>query len=180
MDDAAQAILIHLLKMQISANKGCLIDSTFGESHVEVLNKIFKHLNYKPIQVVCYAEKNILKERYYNRSINNLRHPGHLDNVLADSFEKINSRFNVTRPLNLNSSNFEVDTSANNDKEIKDIILSIDSFNILAVKIFSFIILQSEDNFISSLYILLIFDIILGINSLYSAIGLGFGIYGNI
>ena len=126
MDDAAQAILIYLLEMQISAKKGCLIDSTFGESHVEVLNKIFKKLDYKPIQVVCYAEKNILKERYYNRSINNLRHPGHLDSFLADSFENINSRFNVNRPLNLYSSNFEVDTSTNNDKEIKNIILSIE------------------------------------------------------
>ena len=125
MDDAAQAILIHLLKMQISANKGCLIDSTFGESHVEVLNKIFKHLNYKPIQVVCFAEKNILKERYYDRSINNLRHPGHLDSVLA-TLLKNNSRFNVNSPLNLYSSNFEINTSSNNDKKIKDLILSIE------------------------------------------------------
>ena len=41
MDDAARAILFHLLEMQISANKGCLFDSTFGKSHVEELNRSF-------------------------------------------------------------------------------------------------------------------------------------------
>tara|TARA_B100000003_G_scaffold128177_1_gene114920 strand:- start:65 stop:634 length:570 start_codon:yes stop_codon:yes gene_type:complete len=126
MDDAAQAILFHLLEMQISVNKGCLFDSTFGKSHVEELNRIFKHYDHKPIQIVCYAKKNILKERYYNRAINSLRHPGHLDTVLAESFEKINSLYNAKKPLDLSSYNFLIDTSANNDKEINDIILSID------------------------------------------------------
>ena len=62
MDDAAQAILIHLLKMQISANKGYLIDSTFGESHVEVLNKIFKHLNYKQYKLFVSQKRIYLKK----------------------------------------------------------------------------------------------------------------------
>ena len=125
MDDAAQAILLYLIETHVQADTGCLIDSTFGESHVPHLKKSFNRYNFKPIQVVCYAEKEILKKRYHNRVNQNLRHPGHLDKILADSFEEINEMFNINKPLSLDSHNFVVDTSCFKEEDFNGLIESI-------------------------------------------------------
>ena len=125
MDAAAQAILLYIIESHVEAETGCLIDSTFGESHVPHLKKIINRYNYKPIQVVCCAEKTILKERYHNRANKNLRHPGHLDHILADSFEEINKMFNINNPLSLDSHNFVIDTSNFKEEDFNGLIESI-------------------------------------------------------
>ncbi len=125
MDAAAQAILFYLIEAHVEAETGCLIDSTFVESHVPHLKNIFDRYNCKPIQVVCSAEKKILKKRYQNRANKNLRHPGHLDHILADSFEEINKMFNVNNPLSLDSHNFVIDTSKFKEEDFDSLIESI-------------------------------------------------------
>ena len=125
MDDAAQSILLYLIETHVQADSGCVIDSTFGDNHVPHLNKLINRYDFKPIQVVCSAEKEILKKRYYNRANQNLRHPGHLDKILADSFEEINEMFNINKPLNLDSHNFKVDTSDFKEENFNRLIDSI-------------------------------------------------------
>ena len=127
MDDAAQAILLYLIETHVQADTGCLIDSTFGESHSPYLEKLINRYNFKPIQVVCYADKEILKKRYHDRANQNLRHPGHLDNFLADSFEEINEMFNINKPLTLDSHNFKVDTSHFKEENFNRLIDSINN-----------------------------------------------------
>jgi len=129
MDDAAQSILMYLIEEHVNSNTGCLIDSTFGKSHVPNLKKLFNHYNFKPIQVVCFAEIEILRKRYHNRANQNLRHPGHLDKILADSFEKINEMFNINKPLTLDSHNFKVDTSSFTEEDFDSL---IDSINVIS------------------------------------------------
>ena len=125
MDDAAQSILLYLIETHVQADSGCLIDSTFGDNHVPHLNELINRYDFKPIQVVCSAEKEILKKRYYNRANQNLRHPGHLDKILADSFEEINEMFNINKPLTLDSYDFKVDTSHFKEENFNGLIDSI-------------------------------------------------------
>ena len=127
MDDAAQSILLYLIEAHVEADSGCLIDSTFGDNHVPHLNELINRYDFKPIQVVCSAEKEILKKRYYNRANQNLRHPGHLDKILADSFEEINEMFNINKPLTLDSHNFKVDTSEFKEENFNRLIDSINN-----------------------------------------------------
>ena len=129
MDDAAQSILLYLIETHVQADSGCVIDSTFGDNHVPCLNKLINRYDFKPIQVVCSAEKEILKKRYYNRANQNLRHPGHLDKILADSFEEINEMFNINKPLTLDSHNFKVDTSSFTEEDFDSL---IDSINVIS------------------------------------------------
>ena len=127
IDDAAQSILMYLIETHVRADTGCLIDSTFVESHVPQLKKSLDLYNYKPIQVVCSAKKEILRKRYNNRVTQNLRHPGHLDHILADSFDEINEMFNINKPLSLDSHNFAVDTSYFKEVDFDVLIESINN-----------------------------------------------------
>jgi len=110
MDDASLEILFYLIKAQVQAGCGCVIDSTFQARHVPALNAILDGGPAAPIQIHCRAETAVLLERYRRRAETGERHPGHLDQNLLAHFdgEALERAF---RPLQLTGHLIRVDTT---------------------------------------------------------------------
>ena len=124
MDEASVAILFQLIEAHIRVKKSCIIDCTFDEIHSSTFKKLKSKYFFFPIQIYCYADLDVLSQRYKERAETRERHPGHFDNLLLQSFLEDPSRYDL-RPLDIEGAMFSINTTNYTSKDYDKLILSI-------------------------------------------------------
>jgi predicted kinase len=124
MDDAAKTILCYLIEAQLSAHQACVIDSTFQSTELPTLLAIFERHPCVPIQVHCRADADLIEDRYRRRAATGERHPGHLDQFLADSFDKAELE-RVYQPLAIGGHVLDADTTDFSDADFEKLLESV-------------------------------------------------------
>ncbi len=108
---ASMAMLYDLLGIQLTAGRPCVVESNFypefATSNFLALKKKFR---FKPLQIVCLANPQVLSERWHKRVCSQERHPGHVNHVLADEFgfAELRDKF---RALEIGGRVLQVDTT---------------------------------------------------------------------
>ena len=124
IDEASVAILFQLIEAHIQVKKSCIIDSTFDKIHSSTFKKLKSKYFFFPIQIYCYADLDVLSQRYKKRAETRERHPGHFDNLLLQSFLKDPSRYDL-RPIDVEGAMFSINTTNHTSKDYDKLIDSI-------------------------------------------------------
>lgn len=124
MDEASVAILFQLIEAHIQVKKSCIIDCTFDEIHSSTFKKLKSKYFFFPIQIYCYADLDVLSQRYKERAETRERHPGHFDNLLLQSFLEDPSRYDLV-PLDIEGAMFSINTTNHSSKDYDQLIDSI-------------------------------------------------------
>ena len=124
MDEASVAILFQLIEAHIQAKKSCIIDCTFDEIHSSTFKKLKSKYFFFLIQIYCYADVNVLTQRYKERAETRERHAGHFDNLLLQSFLEDPSRYDL-QPIDIAGAMFSINTTTHTPKDYDKLIVSI-------------------------------------------------------
>ena len=124
MDEASVAILFQLIEAHIQVQKSCIIDGTFDEFHSSTFKKLKSKYFFFPIQIYCYADLDVLSQRYKERAETRERHPGHFDNLLLQSFLEDPSRYDLG-PIDIEGAMFSINTTNFTSKDYDELIDSI-------------------------------------------------------
>ena len=124
MDEASVAILFQLIEAEIQVKKSCIIDCTFDEIHSSTFKKLKSKYFFFPIQIYCYADLDVLSQRYKERAATRERHAGHFDNLLLKSFLEDPSRYDLG-PIDIEGAMFSINTSKHTSKDYDELIDSI-------------------------------------------------------
>lgn len=124
MDEASVAILFQLIEAQIQVKKSCIVDCTFDEIHSSTFKKLKSKYFFFPIQIYCYADLDVLSQRYKERAATRERHPGHFDNLLLQSFLEDPSRYDLG-PIDIEGAMFSINTTNHTSKDYDELIDSI-------------------------------------------------------
>ena len=124
MDEVSVAILFQLIEAHIQVKKSCIIDGTFDEIHSSTFKKLKSKYFFFPIQIYCYADLDVLSQRYKERAETRERHPGHFDNLLLQSFLEDPNRYDL-RPLDIEGAMFSINTTNHSSKDYDQLIDSI-------------------------------------------------------
>lgn len=88
-----------------------ILESNFNpKSDDQKLKKILTSKKFKLIQVLCFADGQILADRFRKRAVNGKRHPGHVDDSNFEEFEKELLKGKAGK-LNLEAKLIEIDTT---------------------------------------------------------------------
>jgi predicted kinase len=126
MDNAAITILFYLLEMQLQAGCACIIDSTFEARHTSKLQTLMSQFPFTPIQILCRTEGSELAKRYQRRAETNERHPGHLDQVLLDTFDMEKLELTFQQPLDIGGRVLSVDSTDFKEDDYQKLLHSIE------------------------------------------------------
>jgi len=90
LDIASAALLFQFLEGQAAVGRSCIIDHWFNSTD-DIQRLVNVQSKYKVIiiQVLCYADGNILVDRFKERSLSGMRHPGHCDHLTFDEHRPI-------------------------------------------------------------------------------------------
>ena len=124
MDEASVAILFQLIEAQIQVKKSCIVDCTFDEIHSSTFKKLKSKYFFFPIQIYCYADLDVLSQRYKERAATRERHLGHFDNLLLQSFLEDPSRYDLG-PIDIEGAMFSINTTNHTSKDYDELIDSI-------------------------------------------------------
>jgi predicted kinase len=86
---ATFAVMYEMLGSLLRARVSCIVESNFD---VEIASAKFRTLNqrfpFKPFQVVCVTQSQVLLERFRHRDETGERHPGHVDHLGYDEIRE--------------------------------------------------------------------------------------------
>jgi predicted kinase len=83
-------LLFHIIEAQLRACTSFIVEANFHVAfHEERFNTLRGLYDFVPFQVMCYADGDILYERFKQRSASGERHPGHVDDMNLDEMEEI-------------------------------------------------------------------------------------------
>jgi len=106
---ATYAILYHMVEAELRAGASFVVESNFHRAFAsEKFAELRKHYDYDAFQVLCYADGDVLYERFKERSESGERHPGHVDDMNYDEFEEILRRGRHD-PLDISGPLYEID-----------------------------------------------------------------------
>lgn len=111
LDNVSVALLFQFLEGQIAVDRSCIIDHWF-DSTDDIQRLVDAQAKYKIaiIQILCYADGNILVDRFKERSLSEMRHPGHCDRFTFDEHRPI-LQVGRMKPLPSTGPLIELDTS---------------------------------------------------------------------
>jgi predicted kinase len=124
MDEAAVSILLYLIEEQSRAGHACVVDSTFQQKDRSRLKALRDRSLFLPVQVHCRTESTELARRYRQRAHGHERHPGHLDDQLAATFDADALREQY-RPLELGGPVFPIDTTTRLEDPVQSLLKSL-------------------------------------------------------
>jgi len=106
---ATYTILYHIIEAELRAGASCVVESNFHRALTsEKFAELRKKYDYDAFQILCYADGDILFERFKERSESGKRHPGHVDEMNYDEFEEILRRGRHD-PIDISGPLYEVD-----------------------------------------------------------------------
>lgn len=105
---AAYRILDHVVKENLDAGHGAIIESNFiAEFDSRRIQEILSQTRVKAVQILLYSKEDIRSERFRSRVSSGNRHPGHHD---LDQFqESIGDE--RRKPLDIDAPLIEIDTT---------------------------------------------------------------------
>lgn len=82
---ASYDLLYYFAEAQLAAKQSIIVEANF-RTHTDSSKMLRLVVEYQchPFQFHCYAEKQVLVERFQNRATSPDRHPGHLDHLTLD------------------------------------------------------------------------------------------------
>lgn len=106
---ATYRILYHIIEAELRASASFVVESNFDPA---LANEVFADLraryDFDAFQILCYADGDVLFERFKARSESGERHPGHNDDMNYDELEEILRR-GRHEPLDIDGETYEVD-----------------------------------------------------------------------
>jgi predicted kinase len=84
--------LVHyMLEQFLAAGQSVIVESNFGRGpdDAERFAALQEQYGCRTVQVLCEADAAILYKRFKRRAESGERHPGHVDHVLLDEFERL-------------------------------------------------------------------------------------------
>jgi predicted kinase len=111
LSEACNRLLLHFAEALLTAGQSVILESNFPP---QAFSPHFRALHtrcaFRPVQILCVAEGEVLVERFRRRWESGERHPGHVDD---QSFEEIRQTLLPGRlpPLDLDGPLIEVDTT---------------------------------------------------------------------
>ena len=108
---ASYALLFYVAESLIRAGDSLIVEGNFRPDYdSEAFHKLQKKYALKSLQIYCDTKVDILAERYRERSESGTRHPGHLDTLVAQNFERDMSRGRY-KPLKIEGDPIYLDTT---------------------------------------------------------------------
>jgi adenylate kinase family enzyme len=82
LDVPSMELLYKFIEIEFNAEKTCIVENPFdpikdGERFIKLKQKY----NYIPIQILCFAQGDVLVKRFKDRAEAGNRHPGHQDHL---------------------------------------------------------------------------------------------------
>lgn len=106
---ATYAILYHILEAELKAGASLVVESNFHPTYDnEKFATLHERYDFNMVQVLCFADGDVLYERFKERSESGERHPGHVDEMNLEEFEEILRRGRHD-PLDIGGEIYEID-----------------------------------------------------------------------
>ncbi|MBN2090955.1 AAA family ATPase [candidate division KSB1 bacterium] len=78
-------LIFYFLEIQLQAKKTVIIESNFSDQeHTIQFLKFKEQYDFITLQINCYANGEKLFQRFNERAIAGIRHPGHVDSILIE------------------------------------------------------------------------------------------------
>jgi len=111
LSQASYDLLFYFAEAELSVGRSLVMEANFSSDlHTNRFLELKERCPYKPIQVLCLTQGNILLERFTRRAERSDRHPGHLDARNLDEFKPIFLN-NQHLPLEIGGALIPVDTT---------------------------------------------------------------------
>jgi predicted kinase len=112
LGQASFEILFHILECQLKVNKPAVVETAFiPKYHSERFLDLKDRYGYKPIQIVCKAQAEMLYHRFIDRTVTRERHPGHVDDLTSyTQFQEMLRERNYSA-LEIEGQVLEIDTT---------------------------------------------------------------------
>jgi predicted kinase len=108
---ATYALLYDMLELHLQAKTSLILESNFTPSRDNKrFHDLFRRYEVFPYQILCYANGDILWQRFKKRIGSPERHPGHIEASALPEFEPI-IRQGYQQPLDLKGPLLELDTT---------------------------------------------------------------------
>ena len=103
-------VLYTFAETLIAAGQSCIVEANFSHRYATpAFQRIAARHPFRPLQINCVADPEVLRERFWTRSRSGERHPGHQDHLPPDSLDKPNP--GRLPPLDIGGQVIELDTS---------------------------------------------------------------------
>jgi cytidylate kinase len=87
---ASIELLFQFLEIQLVARQSCIVESNFYvEFHTSRFLELAERYEFKPVQILCIAQGDVLLERFKRRSASGERHVGHGDHLNLGEFQEM-------------------------------------------------------------------------------------------
>lgn len=105
-------LLNYFVQQQLQSNQSVIIETPYDDDfpRAEYI-ALQSQYDFDCVQVMCYAEPQVLVDRFIARINAPDRHPGHNDQEALDDFRNSITHAGKVRPLDLRSDVYELDTT---------------------------------------------------------------------
>jgi predicted kinase len=123
---ASYALLFYFIEAQLAAGQSLVVEANFYPGFSENFLELQQRYDFEPLQILCFADGEILFERFKKRSESGNRHPGHVDHLNYDEFRQT-LLFGRLEPLNIGGKVVEVDTGDFEKVNYAEIFAAVDA-----------------------------------------------------
>lgn len=120
---ATYDLMDYFIEQQLSSGYSIIIEGNFKPEYDSLKFQKWKKLyNCNIIQILCYADNDILYDRFMSRANSGERHPGHSDvNAKEEWRDFFSNPKNIVQPIDVESKIKKVDTSDFSILNLEDI-----------------------------------------------------------
>ena len=124
---ASYGLIYYFLESQLTWGRALIVESNFKpEYDTEKFLDLKKKYNFKPFQIQCKTNGQVLWERFKKRSQSGERHPGHVDHLTYEEF-KPSLLKGENEILDIGGKVFEVDTTDFGNIDYEGLFVAIQS-----------------------------------------------------
>ena len=81
-------LIYYFVETELRARRSLIVESNFRpEFSTATFLDLRTKYAFEPVQIVCSAEADVLRERYRRRYLSGERHPGHMDHVVYEELQ---------------------------------------------------------------------------------------------
>lgn len=111
LSGATHSILNYVMEEELRVGRGFLIEANFNPQHDPAkFNAWRERYDARLVQVLCFADGQVVFDRFKKRIDDGLRHPGHVDHLNVEAFRGYLLQGKCA-PLDINAPVIEVDTT---------------------------------------------------------------------
>jgi predicted kinase len=108
---ASYDVLFAIVAAELAAGRSLVVESNFSPQYdTERFLALKRRHAFEPVQLLCYAEGEIVLERFRSRAASAERHPGHVETENLAEFEAVLLHGRL-KPLDIGGTLVEVDTT---------------------------------------------------------------------